>query len=281
MSFARGIVILLAACVVAIVGYFVYLNYLFVYHPLVTSRSAYRNVTSIKVYPHSHLRRLANQFQQVGLWSKPHSFLWLARLHGFSGGLRYGQYKITPGMTAIDLLKNIKSSRGQVKHNVRIREGSTFNEFLAALKSDDNIRAGSKKISATLLKDPRLLALGAKSMEGLVYPDTYRFAWGVSDTTVVKYALKTMLKKLNTAWQSRSANLPIKTPYQALIVASLIQTEAGRLDERPKVAAVIYNRLRRGMRLQIDPTVMYGLGLPYGSVLVSSQMKKKQPIIRM
>ena len=117
----------------------------------------------------------------------------------------------------------------------------------------------------------------SKKLEGMIYPDTYKFAWGVNSNAVIQYGVTKMQRVLQKAWKSRDHSIPIKTPYQALIVASLIQTEAGNVAERPKVAAVIYNRLRKNMRLQIDPTVMYGLGLPYGSILTKRQLEQKTP----
>ena len=132
----------------------------------------------------------------------------------------------------------------------------------------------------TLLKnDPNIFKTQQPLIiaEGSLYPDTYQFVWGVTDKQVVQVAANAMQKKLASVWASRDATLPISSPQQLVIVASLIETEVCHLQERPLIAGVIYNRLKQHMRLQVDPTVMYGLGLPYGSLLVESQLKTKTP----
>jgi len=164
-------------------------------------------------------------------------------------------------MTLEDLLDNIHNSRGLVKHSFRIHEGWTFKQLVDALQEDPNIKYSPTSTNT--------------KFEGMLYPDTYQFAWGVSSQQVIQYARNHMRRIINQAWLKRDSSIPIKSKYEALIVASLIQTEASYLAERPKVAAVIYNRLRKRMRLQIDPTVVFGLGLPYGSILTKLQLRKK------
>jgi UPF0755 protein len=245
-----------SAVVISVVVFMLYWAYQF-------SHRTFQMKTSIKVYPQTHLQELANNLQARRLWNHPEAFLMLARLHGFSGNLRYGEYQILPDMTPQQLLQNIHDSRGLVKHAFRIHEGWTVKQLDDALREDSNIKYKNTKLG--------------KDLEGMVYPDTYSFAWGVSSDRVINHGQDRMQQILDQAWQNRVKSIPITTPQQALIVASLIQTEASNVSERPKVAAVIYNRLRRGMRLQIDPTVMYGLGLPYGSILTKRQLEQATP----
>ena len=260
MSIGKAFGIVLFAIITATLGYIFYWNYQF-------SHRTFGVKQTIKVYPHTHLHQLANKLQQRHLWGHPHMFVLLARYHGFAGDLRFGDYEVAPGMTPFKLLDNIHRARGLVKHRFRIHEGWTLKKLRAALHQDNNI-----KFKAF----PEI----SKKLEGMIYPDTYKFAWGVNSNAVIQYGVTKMQRVLQKAWKSRDHSIPIKTPYQALIVASLIQTEAGNVAERPKVAAVIYNRLRKNMRLQIDPTVMYGLGLPYGSILTKRQLEQKTPYNR-
>lgn len=257
MSIVKALGTILFAIVMATLGYLCYWNYQFNHRRFAVDES-------IKVYPHTHLRQLANKLQQRHLWTHPTMFVLLARYHGFAGDLRFGDYKIKTNMTPFMLLDNIHQARGLVTHRFRIHEGWTMHKLLAALHQNGNINFKSPtKTPATL--------------EGMIYPDTYQFAWGVDSNTVIQYGIAKMQQVLNTAWETRDHSIPLKTPYQALIVASLIQTEAGEVAERPKIAAVIYNRLRKHMRLQIDPTVMFGLRLPYGSVLTKRQLEQATP----
>lgn len=277
MSLLRVMLIALAATVLAVVGYLAYLNYQFTHRPLIGLHEKTMRPVTVRVYPHTRLRQLASTLGESGLWQRYYSFILLAEFHGIRNELRFGEYRITPGMTMISLLDNIQAGRGQMFYPFRIREGSTLQSLKYRLAQSDLIT------HTDLVKrdkwQPAFPAwLGAhQTLEGLLYPDTYHFAWGTYDTSVLKIAYHAMLKRLKAAWPKRQANLPIKTPYQALIVASLIQTEAGIVNERPMVAGVIYNRLKRNMRLQIDPTVVYGLGLPYGTRLTKTNLRTKTP----
>lgn len=257
MSLRKGLLVAVTAIIISSVLYISYWAYQF-------RHTSFKVDQTLKVYPHTHLRHIANILQQRHLWQHPHMFELLGRWYGFAGQLRFGEYHIRPTMTPFELLQNIHHANGLVKHSFRIHEGWTAEDLVLALHQDGNIRFKPIKQPLTQL-------------EGMAYPDTYQFAWGVSSQQVVRYAEQKMQAVLQKIWDSRDHSIPITTPYQALIVASLIQTEAARVDERPKVAAVIYNRLRKKMRLQIDPTVMFGLRLPYGSVLTKQQLNKKTP----
>jgi UPF0755 protein len=255
VSIRKGLVLFFTAVLVFCLIYVSYWAYQFNY-------GTFDKKQSIRIYPSTHLHQLANKLQQRQLWNHPYIFVLLARAHGFAGDLRFGEYAITPDMTPYQLLENIHASRGLVKHSFRIRQSWTAKQLISALRENPNIKFKSAQ-------------LDTRKLEGMIYPDTYDFAWGVQSDKVIDYAAAKMKRVLAKAWATRDKHIPITTPYQALIVASLIQTEAGNIEERPKVAAVIYNRLRKGMRLQIDPTVMFGLGLPYGSILTKRQLEQK------
>ncbi len=255
MSFKKTLIVLLAATFLLCAVYVAYWVDQF-------SRRPFQVAQSIKIYPNTHIQQLANELQQRGLWKHPYVFVLLAQWHGLSGTLHYGEYAIEPGMTARELLQHIRTARGLVKHPFRIHDGWTAVDLISALHEDSNIRFNS-------------IAMDRIALEGLLYPDTYNFAWGVDSNSVIALARQKMQTVLDQAWASRDQTIPLTTPYEALIVASLIQTEAGVPEEQPKIAAVIYNRLKRSMRLQIDPTVMFGLGLPYGSELTKNDLEQK------
>lgn len=270
----KGFMLLVLIALLSITGYLFYVHYRFAHEPMLSVKDvAYGNETSIKVYPNTNLHRLANELHQRRLWDKSYSLQFLAKLYGLSNQLRFGEYAIKPGMSVLDLLENMHTARGLVTYDFRIREGWTQAELLEALHLDSNFLK-SQYQHTTLLKQ---LELNYPSLEGLLYPDTYHFVWGSEAFAVIQLAHQKMRDMLARAWAKRDKKLPIKDAYQALIVASLIQTEAALKSERPKVAAVIYNRLRKHMRLQIDPTVIYGLGLPYGTILNKHQLKIQTP----
>lgn len=203
------------------------------------------------------IRQLARELQRQGLISRPRVFVWLARLDGSAGQLRAGVYEVRPGMSANDLLGAI--SRGEaIQEQVRFIEGWTFRQFRSALDTHPGIRHDTKDLSETAL----LERVGAieKRAEGLFFPDSYRFAPGTSDLVVLRQAYARMRKVLETAWSARATDSPLLSAYDALILASIIEKETGRAEDRPLIGSVFNNRLRIGMRLQSDPTVIYGMG---------------------
>jgi UPF0755 protein len=137
-------------------------------------------------------------------------------------------------------------------------EGTTFRQWLAQL-------AGERQVKHTLAgkseADIRaLLGIGSEAVEGWLFPSTYRFAPGSADLDILKRAHAAMKKRVADAWESRDPNVPLKSAYEALILASIVEKETGQASERPLIASVFANRLKRGMRLQTDPTVIYGMG---------------------
>lgn len=276
MSLLRALLGFLVVILLGLTGYVAYLNHQFISAPLVGSHEKQVSAETIRINPHTHLHQLASTLVEAGLWRQYYSFIVLAEMHGVRNELRYGEYRIEPGMTMIRLLNNIQTGRGQVFHRFRIREGGTMSTLLARLKQSDLLMQ-SAALSHVQQPPPASWLGKPASFEGLLYPDTYHFAWGVDAAYVIHTAYEAMLKRLRQAWPKREKGLPLETPYQVLIVASLVQTEAAEIKERPLVAGVIYNRLRRGMRLQIDPTVMFGLGLPYGTTLTKQHLRSQTP----
>ena len=205
----------------------------------------------------SSLKSAARQIRQAGGLDNDLLFVLLARGLGKAGQIKPGNYQLEHEVTPLQLLNII--SKGRVEQSsLTIIEGSTFKELRAAMNAEPALRHDSAPLSdAEILK-----RIGASETvaEGLFFPDTYNFASGSSDLIVLKRAYQLMQRQLQENWQKRDAGLPFATPYEALILASIVEKETGKSGDRPMIASVFINRLRRNMRLQTDPSVIYGMG---------------------
>jgi UPF0755 protein len=205
----------------------------------------------------SSLRAIARQFSAEGLFPEPWSFIVLAKALGKEGGIKAGNYQLDRELTPFQLVQKI--TKGDVSQSeIVFIEGWTFIQLRKALDDHPGIRHDTTGLSDRELLNR--LAVQEENAEGLFFPDTYYFSNGMSDLSVLKRAYQIMGQRLADAWLERSPNLPYSTPYEALVMASIVEKETGRSGERPMIAAVFINRLRIGMRLQTDPTVIYGLG---------------------
>lgn len=205
----------------------------------------------------SGLRGAASDIAKAGVEFPSWQFSWLGRFTGKAAEVKAGSYQVSQGVTPWEILKKI--TRGDVSQaEIVFVEGKTFREMRAAMDADSNLRHDSRG-----LPDAEVLAkIGAKEAhpEGLFFPDTYLFAKQSSDLEVLRRAYQAMQRRLAAEWESRDSSVPYDDPYQALIMASIVEKETGRAADRPFVASVFTNRLKRGMLLQTDPTVIYGLG---------------------
>ena len=203
------------------------------------------------------VKTLSRQLAEQGLFFEGESFWVLARLMGRSGAIQAGTYRLDKPLTPVELLD--KLARGDVLLlEVLFVEGTTFRQWLAQLSQLGHIRPTLAGKSEAQIR--AALGLGDEPPEGWLFPDTYRFAPGVTDVEILKRAHAAMKKRLADAWASRDPSAPLQTPYEALILASIVEKETGAAFERPLIASVFANRLRKGMRLQTDPTVIYGMG---------------------
>jgi UPF0755 protein len=202
-------------------------------------------------------RGIARQARAAGVSVNEHLFIAAARLTDATGHLRAGRYEIARGISLEGLLDKLR--RGEVlREKLTIVEGWTVRDLRAALAAHADLRQDSARMStAELLK-----AVGASEShpEGLFAPDTYVFDPGSSDLDLLRNAYRAQASRLAEAWARRDPAVPLKTPYEALILASIVEKETGQASERGLVAGVFVNRLRRSMLLQTDPTVIYGLG---------------------
>ncbi len=203
------------------------------------------------------LRGVSEQFAQAGLISDHWSFLVFARLMGAAGEIKAGSYEVGQHIAPYRLLEKIV--RGEfAQAELRFIEGWTFAQLRGVLDAHPALKHDSTALSDAHILER--LGIDKSSPEGLFFPDTYFFAVASSDLALLKQAYSRMQSKLQTLWEERAPGLPLNNPYEALIFASIVEKETGRNDERELVAAVFINRLKRGMRLQTDPTVIYGLG---------------------
>lgn len=204
----------------------------------------------------SGLKAVARQLAADGVLAEGETFWILGRLLGKDRVIQAGTYRLDKPLTPLEILD--KLARGDVVFlDMVFIEGTTFRQWLARLAAQPRVRQTlAGKTDAQL----RALFGTEQPLEGWFFPDTYRFAPGTSDVDILKAAHAAMKKRLADAWAAREAGTPLKTPYEALILASIIEKETGLAAERPTIAAVFLNRLRRGMRLQTDPTVIYGMG---------------------
>lgn len=203
------------------------------------------------------LRSAAQVIEAAGIDIPAWQLEMLGRVMGRSAKIKAGSYEVEEGLTALALLD--KLTRGDVTQGELVLvEGKTFRQLRTLLNEHPDLAHDTQKLS-----DGKILALlGAKEThpEGLFFPDTYLFNKGSSDIDVLRRAYKAMQPRLAAAWEKRESTLPVKTPYELLILASIVEKETGLPADRPQIAAVFVNRLRRGMLLQTDPTVIYGLG---------------------
>jgi UPF0755 protein len=203
------------------------------------------------------LRAAAQVIESAGVDLPAWQLELLGRILGRSAKIKAGSYEVDGALTALALLD--KLTRGDVSQGELVLvEGRTFRQFRTLLNEHPDLAHDTQKLSDTKL----LVLLGAKEAhpEGLFFPDTYLFNKGSSDIDVLRRAYRAMQPRLAAAWETRETTLPVKTPYELLILASIVEKETGLPADRPQVAAVFVNRLRRGMLLQTDPTVIYGLG---------------------
>lgn len=220
------------------------------------------------------LARTAGELEQRGVLKHAK---WLSAYAAFTGEdakVRAGEYDIPAGTTPRTLL-DLFVSGDVVQHSVTIVEGWTFRELRKALERAPelvNTLAGKDD-------DAVMSALGERGQypEGLFFPDTYLFGKGMTDVDVLRQARARMKLELDKAWKGRAQDLPLEDPYQALILASIVEKETALASERARISGVFTQRLRKGMRLQTDPSVIYGLGPRFDGNLRRSDLERDGP----
>jgi UPF0755 protein len=203
------------------------------------------------------VRQIANDTAAAGAQVEPGLLYWWFRLSGESRQIKAGSYELEAGTSPRALLRILVRGEEAVR-SVTLVEGWNFRQVREALRKADQLKPLTQDLPAEAIMQQ--LGMPAVAAEGRFFPDTYTYSKGSSDLHVLQRAARAMDKKLAWAWTQRSVQSPLQTPDQALTLASIVEKETGRGSDRPKISAVFSNRLRMGMRLQTDPTVIYGMG---------------------
>jgi UPF0755 protein len=226
------------------------------------------------IAPGSGVGAAAQQMAKAGVPVNPQLFNILARVTGEAGRIKAGSYELKPNTSPRRLLTQLV--RGEfAQEAITIVEGWTFRQMRAAIAAHQRLRHDTVKLSDEELMQK--VSSEYKAPEGLFFPDTYLFAKGSSELEIYKMAHQAMMKHLQTAWEGRDPSLPYKTPYEALTMASIIEKETGQKSERNMIAGVFVNRLRTGMMLQTDPTVIYGMGERYVGDIRKKDLQTDNP----
>jgi UPF0755 protein len=236
---------------------------------LLTVWLAYYAITPLKLRPNSQeieiqaksgLRSIANQLVKQGVLKEPWRFILLAKLLKKESFLQAGSYTLNKNISPYQLLLSLNHGK-TTQGAVTFIEGHTFAQMREKLASNDAVKQTITGLSESEIL--KLMGSQYQVAEGLFFPDTFYFDRNSADTVMLKRSYDAMQNKLAKAWLTRDANLPYKNSYEALIMASIVEKETGKPSERAMIAGVFINRLRLGMRLQTDPTVIYGMGLQY------------------
>ena len=215
------------------------------------------NSLDLSIEPGSSPREVAQQVHQAGVAVQPALLYWWFRLSGQARQIKAGSYELEHGTTPSELLRTLVRGEEALR-SVTLVEGWNLRQVREALKKAEQL----KPLTADLTPEELMQQLGRPGVpaEGRFFPDTYTYAKGSSDLDLLKRAARAMDKKLEAAWALRRPESPLQSPEQALVLASIVEKETGRANDRAMIAAVFSNRLRMGMRLQTDPSVIYGLG---------------------
>jgi peptidoglycan lytic transglycosylase G len=228
----------------------------------------------IKVSAGESTRAVLARLAGAGALAHPREVELYLRLHHRIPRIEIGTYEVPAHASAADIVRLFEQGRVMLDQ-ITVVEGARFADFRRELDAQPDIAHTLRgKSDAEVMS-----ALGhpGESPEGRFFPDTYRFAPGTSDLTLLAMAYDRMAAVLAKVWQGRSPDLPFDSPYQALILASVVEKETGVADERARIAGVFVNRLRRGMRLQSDPTVIYGLGSQYHGTIHARDLSTDTP----
>ncbi len=226
------------------------------------------------VEPGASFTAISNELGAQGIVSRPWGLRVYASLSGIAGSIQAGEYRLTQGMTVRDMIDAFLGGDVQL-YSFTIIEGWNVSELLAAMVGNSAIRI---TISAEDLT--RLLSeIGSPHAhpEGLFLPETYHFPRGARDTEVLRQAYDLMQSTLHEEWSLRDAAVPFSDPYDALILASIVEKETARVDERARIAGVFIRRLNQRMRLQTDPSVIYGIGDRFDGNLTRADLQTDTP----
>lgn len=211
----------------------------------------------LEIEPGTSPRGVAQAVVDAGVQTDARLLYYWFRLSGQDRSIRAGNYELSAGLTPRTLLQKLVRGEESLRA-ITFVEGWTFRQMRAQIAKDEFL----KQDTAAMSEADIMAALGKPGVaaEGMFFPDTYTYAKGSSELAVLRRAMHAMERRLDEAWAQRSPDTPLKSPYEALTLASIVEKETGKASDRGQIAGVFVNRLRIGMRLQTDPTVIYGLG---------------------
>ncbi|MDD0810022.1 endolytic transglycosylase MltG [Curvibacter sp. RS43] len=228
----------------------------------------------LSIEPGTSPRALAQDVQDAGVDVNPYFLYAWFRFSGQARGIKAGSYELDASLTPRRLLNKLVRGEEALRA-VTLVEGWNWRQVRAALARADQLRGDTRELSDEAIM--RLLERPGVAPEGRFFPDTYTYSKGSTDLAVLRRALRAMDKKLAAAWDARADQLPLKSPDEVLTLASIVEKETGRGSDRPLIASVFINRLRSGMLLQTDPTVIYGLGERFDGNLRKRDLQTDTP----
>jgi UPF0755 protein len=232
------------------------------------------NPAVIEIVKGDSTTRIAEKLAEQQLKVSPLWFKVIALQKQSAAKLKTGEYEFAAGLTLPEVIDQIAAGKTR-QHSITFPEGWSFAEILTAIQNNPYIRHTLNETSPEALRAQ--LGISESKTEGLFFPDTYFFDKNMSDTSLLKRAYDRMQSVLLEEWSQRSPGLPLNSPYEALILASIIEKETGEDDERTLIAGVMIRRLQSGMPLQTDPTVIYGMGDKYQGNIAEPDLKNPTP----
>ncbi len=232
------------------------------------------DTVDLSIEPGTSVRALAQSVSDAGVRVSPALLYWWFRLSGQARQIKAGSYELEPGISPRSLLRKLVRGEEALRA-VTLVEGWNFKQVRAALLKAEQLTPESKNLPDYLLM--KVLGKPGVAPEGRFFPDTYTYAKGSSDLALLKRAMRAMDKQLAAAWKQRQPDTPLTTPEQALALASIVEKETGRASDRSLIAGVFVNRLRMGMLLQTDPTVIFGMGDAFDGNLRRRDLQKDTP----
>lgn len=251
---------------------------------LVVSWQFYHALHQVNPLPQEHrqitvpagasFRTIIREGERNGVFPNGLTLLIYSRFTGVGAQIKAGEYALPEQASALQILEILKEGKS-IQYDITLIEGQTFHEWLQTIWAHEKITKELQGLSQSEMMQK--ISGRDEYPEGRFYPDTYRFTQGYSDLDLLKRSYQTMQAVLQEEWSNRSEGLPYQTPYEALIMASIIEKETGLASERPAIAGVFVRRLEKRMRLQTDPTVIYGLGQEFDGNLTRKHLKQDTP----
>ena len=231
-------------------------------------------VVDVSIEPGTTARGAVQAVAEAGVQVDPTLLYWWFRLTGDARKIKAGSYEIEAGATPLALAKKLLRGEEALR-SVTLVEGWTFNQVRVALQKAEQLKPETQGLAAEAVM--KMLERPGTAAEGRFFPDTYSYAKGSSDLALLRRAARAMDKRVNAAWALRPVDSVLSSPEQLLTLASIVEKETGKAGDRPLVAAVFLNRLRIGMMLQTDPTVIYGMGDKFDGNLRKRDLQTDTP----